>query len=249
VHLDIDIQKTLRSGKRTFTLQVRFQSDSQRVVIFGPSGSGKSLTLKAIAGLLRPDRGRIQVDGAVLFDAGKGIDLPPQARRVGYLFQDYALFPHLSARQNIAFGLTPGWFNPKRDAHAEAVDYWLDAFALRQVAHQRPGELSGGQRQRVALARALVTRPAALLLDEPFAALDSDLRDHLRGELDRVQRHLRIPLVLITHDRLDAEMFGERVVNMIDGAVVPGDASLAARMTAEYHGAFPDAPGPCALPG
>jgi molybdate transport system ATP-binding protein len=226
VYLDIDIRKTLRSGKRTFQLQVRFQSHSQRIVLFGPSGSGKSLTLKAIAGLVRPDHGHIRLDDTVLFDAGHGVNLTPQARRVGYLFQDYALFPHLNVRQNIAFGQARGWLNPGTDAHSDAVDYWLQAFDLRHLAHQLPVELSGGQRQRVALARALVAQPSALLLDEPFAALDPDLRVHLHGELDRLQQHLQIPMVLITHDRSDAEVFGDHIVRLRDGAVEPGDAPL-----------------------
>jgi len=214
---DLDIQKTLRSGKRSFHLDLRLQSDSGRVVILGPSGAGKSQTLRAIAGLLRPDSGRIAVGGAVLFDAAGGVDLKPQGRRMGYLFQDYALFPHLSVRQNIAFGETRGWRNPGRHTHSEAVERWLAAFHLEHLAHQLPGELSGGQRQRVALARALVAQPAALLLDEPFAALDPDLRIVLRAELDSLQRALALPMILISHDVADAEVFGDHVVRMRDG--------------------------------
>ena len=222
MQFDLDIQKTLRSGKRTFHLNLRLQSDSQRLVILGPSGAGKSQTLRAIAGLLRPDSGRIMVGGALLFDAQQRINLKPQARRMGYLFQDYALFPHLSVRQNIAFGETPGWRNPGRRAGSEAVERWLAAFHLEHLAHQLPGELSGGQRQRVALARALVAQPAALLLDEPFAALDPDLRIVLRGELDRLQRELALPMILISHDVADAEVFGDHVVRMQDGAIRHG---------------------------
>ncbi|WP_305822841.1 ATP-binding cassette domain-containing protein [Massilia brevitalea] len=223
MQFNLDIQKTLRSGKRSFHLDLRLQSDSQRLVILGPSGAGKSQALRAIAGLMRPDSGRIMVGGAVLFDASKHIDLQPQARRMGYLFQDYALFPHLSVRQNIAFGETPGWRNPGRQAGSEAVERWLAAFHLEHLAHQLPGELSGGQRQRVALARALVAQPAALLLDEPFAALDPDLRTVLRGELDALQRALGLPMILISHDVADAEVFGDHVVRMRDGAL---DAAL-----------------------
>jgi molybdate transport system ATP-binding protein len=235
MHFDIDIRKTLRSGNRTFQLSVRFQSDSERVVIFGPSGSGKSLTLKAMGGLIRPDFGHIRIGGVTLFDAEQGIDLPPQARGVGYLFQDYALFPHLNVRQNIAFGQARGWFNPRAEARSEAVDYWLEAFHLQQLAHQMPAELSGGQRQRVALARALVTQPSALLLDEPFAALDTHLRAVLHDELDRLQRHLRIPMVLITHDPADADIFGEHIVRLHEGAIAGDDLELEARLADEYH--------------
>jgi len=231
VHFDIDIRKTLRSGKRDFRLDLRLQSDSRRIVIFGPSGAGKSLALQAIAGLLRPDSGRIAVGGARLFDAARKIDLPPQARRMGYLFQDYALFPHLSVRQNIAFGQARGWRNPGRGVRSEAVERWLAAFHLAHLAHQLPAELSGGQRQRVALARALVAQPAALLLDEPFAALDPALRTGLRAELDRLQRELALPMILITHDLADAEVFGEQVLHLRDGRLGPDPILLAEEET------------------
>jgi len=226
MQFDLNIQKTLRSGKRSFHLDLRLQSDSRRLVILGPSGAGKSQALRAIAGLLRPDSGRIMVGGELLFDASRHIDLPPQARRMGYLFQDYALFPHLTVRQNIAFGEARGWRNPDRQAGSEAVQRWLAAFHLDHLAHQLPGELSGGQRQRVALARALVAQPAALLLDEPFAALDPDLRIVLRGELDALQRELGLPMILISHDVADAEVFGDHVVRMRDGALDAGAPAL-----------------------
>jgi molybdate transport system ATP-binding protein len=219
--LDLDIRKTLRSGKQAFQLDVRLSTDSQRIVIIGPSGAGKSLTLKAIAGLLRPDAGHIRLDDRILFDAARGIDLPPQKRELAYVFQDYALFPHLTVRQNIAFPLADGWFNPRRhDRHAQA-DYWCDAFQLGHVADQYPDELSGGQKQRTALARALVTHPRALLLDEPFAALDRELRALMRKELKELQQRLQVPMVLITHDPEDAEVFGDHVLDLRDGRLGP----------------------------
>jgi molybdate transport system ATP-binding protein len=217
MRLDVDIRKTLRSGHRTFALQARFCAQGERVVVVGPSGAGKSMLLKALAGLVRPDAGHVRIDGETLFDAAQGTHLPPQARNVAYLFQDYALFPHLNVRQNIAFGAHKGWRNPAA-AHASAdVDRWLDAFGLREVAHQHPHELSGGQRQRTALARALVAQPRALLLDEPFAALDTELRASMRAELDALQRSLRVPMVLITHDPEDVRVFGEQVLRMDAG--------------------------------
>lgn len=219
MQLDIDISKTLKSAKRSFQLQVRFQTDSQRLVILGPSGSGKSLLLKAIAGLMRPDQGHIRLDGTRLFDRKAKIDLPPQQRQMAYLFQDYALFPHLNVRQNIGFGLNRGLLNPRAALQHEAVDYWLDAFQLRPLADQLPEELSGGQRQRTALARALIAQPPALLLDEPFSALDSPLRIHMRRELDELQRRLQVPMLLITHDPEDAEVFGEQVLHLRDGII------------------------------
>ncbi|GHD75467.1 ATP-binding cassette domain-containing protein [Vogesella fluminis] len=214
---DIDIRKTLQAGSRSFALNLQLQSSSQRIVIYGPSGAGKSLTLKAVAGLLRPEHGHIRLNGRTLFDQRAGVNLAPQARQVGYLFQDYALFPHLDVRQNIAFGLSRGWLNPRTGVRHDAVEYWLRAFGLETMAHQLPDELSGGQRQRVALARAIVARPRALLLDEPFAALDLSLRHTMRRELSDLQQHLQIPIVLITHDPQDVEIFGDHVFQLRDG--------------------------------
>jgi molybdate transport system ATP-binding protein len=217
--LTVDIRKTLTSAERRFTLDVSFTTTSQRVVLFGPSGAGKSLTLQAIAGLLRPDEGTIALNGDALFDSARGIDQTPQTRKLAYLFQDYALFPHLNVRQNIAFGLHGGWMNPRRRvAHAE-LDYWLDALDLRSVAGNHPAQLSGGQKQRVALARALVAKPRLLLLDEPFSALDGPLRERMRRELSDLQTRLDIPTLLITHDPDDVAFFGDQVVQIYDGGV------------------------------
>jgi molybdate transport system ATP-binding protein len=177
---DVDIRKTVSSERRSFELRVQFHARARRTVIFGPSGAGKSLTLQAIAGLLQPDAGRIVFDNDVLFDRAANIDVPARRRNFGYLFQDYALFPKLNVRQNIAFALQSGLRNPSSQAGGEAVEQWLRAFELDEVASQRPNELSGGQRQRTALARALVHSPRALLLDEPFSALDPELRQRMR---------------------------------------------------------------------
>lgn len=217
--LNVDMRKTLESAERRFTLEVAFNASTQRVVLFGPSGAGKSLTLQAVAGLLRPDEGTIALHGQTLFDSSRGIDLKPQARHVAYLFQDYALFPHLNVRQNIGFGLQRGWLNPRARNRVAEVDYWLDALELRSVAGHYPAQLSGGQKQRVALARALVARPQLLLLDEPFSALDSHLRQRMRQELSELQTRLDIPMVLITHDPDDVAAFGDQVVQISDGRV------------------------------
>ncbi|MET3130262.1 molybdate transport system ATP-binding protein [Oxalobacteraceae bacterium GrIS 1.11] len=217
MQLDLDIHTTVRSSKRSFTLRVQCASDSRRIVIYGPSGAGKSLTLKAIAGLLTPERGHIRLQGRTLFDRAAGIDLAPQARNVAYLFQDYALFPHLTVRQNVGFGLARGWLNPRRSAREASVEHWLEVFDLRELAQQLPQDLSGGQRQRTALARALVAQPSALLLDEPFAALDPALRVAMRAELDQLQRRLAVPMILITHDMDDAAALGEHVLYLRDG--------------------------------
>lgn len=203
-----------------FALDLDLRTTARRLVIHGPSGAGKSLTLQAIAGLLRPDEGLVRVAGETLFDSTRHLDLPSRDRRLGYLFQDYALFPQLNVRQNIGFGLRRGWRNPARDAADERIARWLRLMELDGVAAQLPHQLSGGQRQRTALARALITEPRALLLDEPFAALDPALRERLRQELSELLERLQVPLLMITHDAEDLERFGEARVQLLGGRVV-----------------------------
>lgn len=217
--LDLDISKTMRSGQREFNLQLKYASSGNRLVILGPSGSGKSLLLQMIAGLLTPDSGYLKLAGRALFDQQQRINLTPQQRQVAFLFQNYALFPHLNVRQNIAFGLRRGLFNPRVNMHSERVDYWLDNFGLTAVQQQKPHQLSGGQRQRTALARALITEPRALLLDEPFSALDPDLRIHMRNELRELQERLAVPLILITHDVEDVKAFSDETLCLKDGRI------------------------------
>ena len=211
--------------RRSFELRVRFTTSARRTVIFGPSGAGKSLTLQALAGLLKPDTGRISFAGDVLFDAASGIDIPARRRGFGYLFQDYALFPRLNVRQNIAFGLWHGLRNPSAQVNDSAVDRWLRAFELVDVAAQHPEELSGGQRQRTALARALVHSPRALLLDEPFSALDPELRERMRAELDELLQRIDIPVLMITHDPQDLEWFGDAALYLRDGKLAEPPAA------------------------
>ncbi len=220
--LVVDIRKTYATPERQFALDVAFASNAQRIVLFGPSGAGKSLTLQAIAGLLTPEQGSISLNGEALFDSARGFDVPTQARRVAYLFQDYALFPHLNVRQNLAFGLRRGWRNPRANALPPEVAYWLRAFELEALAGHFPAQLSGGQKQRVALARALIAQPRILLLDEPFSALDVAMRQRMRRELADLQARLDIPMVLITHDPDDVAAFGDEVVRLHDGRVQPG---------------------------
>jgi len=217
---DVMLRKQLRHGAARFHIDVRFSSGARRVVLHGPSGSGKTQTLRLIAGIDRADEARVAVSGRVLCDSARRIALSPQQRRLGCVFQDYALFPHLSVRQNIAFATQRGWFNPPRRAAQEQVDRWIESFHLEAVAAHYPHQLSGGQRQRTALARALVAEPTALLLDEPFAALDKPLRERLRAELLALQTALDLPMLLITHDEDDVRALAQQVITLDAGRVV-----------------------------
>lgn len=217
--LELDIGKKLSSGRRSFSLDVDFTSEDQWTLLFGPSGSGKTMTLNTLAGLLTPDRGRISVEGEAWFDGEKRINRPVRKRRAGYLFQDYALFPHLSLEANVGFGLRPGipW-RFCRDLHGQVREF-LARFGLEGLGRSFPQDLSGGQRQRAALARALILRPRLLLLDEPFAALDPLLRRRLREELFRIIASFGVPVVMITHDPEDIRFFAQTLVVYENGGV------------------------------
>lgn len=217
---EVAIRRSLRHGASRFELDVTFASPRSRVVLFGPSGAGKTQTLRIVSGTAPADAGRVAVAGRVLQDSAVGIRLTPQARALGYVYQDYALFPHLTVLQNVAFARRSGWRNPRRDDSDPEVERWLSAFELEPVAGHFPHQISGGQRQRTALARALVTRPTALLLDEPFAALDKQLRAHLRAELAELQAQIGLPMLLITHDDDDVRALADDVVRLAHGRVV-----------------------------
>jgi len=225
---DIDVRRRFEYAGRRFDLQLRIASHARRLILFGPSGAGKSQTLKVIAGLTTADAGHVRLAGRTLWDHSARIDMPARDRRIGYVFQDYALFPHLTVAQNVGFGLLPGLRNPGRRATPPQVLRWLNAFGLSPLAHHYPEQLSGGQRQRTALARALVTEPHALLLDEPFAALDTLLRVRLRNELAEWLDRLAIPMMLITHDPADIDSLADEVVTLFDGRVSPAGGATAA---------------------
>lgn len=190
--LEVEIAKRLNG----FTLDVSFRADAPIAALIGPSGSGKSLTIRAVAGALRPDTGRIALDGEALFDSARRIDLPPQRRRVGYVPQHYGLFPHLDVVSNVAFGVADAGTMEARRKVGELIE----VTELAGLEGRRPRELSGGQQQRVALARALAVEPRILLLDEPFAALDATIRGALREDLRRLQLTLGFRALLVTHD-------------------------------------------------
>jgi molybdate transport system ATP-binding protein len=187
---------------RSFELEVSLALDST-VALVGPSGAGKSTVLNAIAGLVRPSGGAIRCGEETW--VGDGVFLPPERRSVGLVFQDYALFPHLTVRQNVEY------------ARRHAADEYLERFGIRHLEHARPGSLSGGERQRVALARALARDPAILLLDEPLAALDAHTRVEVRTELQQLLAGLEIPALLVTHDFEDAAALATHVGVLVDG--------------------------------
>ncbi|TQI68612.1 ATP-binding cassette domain-containing protein [Clostridium sp. KNHs216] len=208
--LQVDIQKEIGS----FSLRARFETDGEIMGILGESGCGKSMTLRCIAGIERPDRGRILLDGETLFDSGRGINLPPQKRRVGYLFQSYALFPNMTVRQNILCGLRNEKEKAKRD---EIYGQALVQLELSGLEDRRPTQLSGGQAQRAALARILVSRPRLLMLDEPFSALDSHLRVQLQMRMQGLLHELGGPVLLVTHSRDEAYHLCGRIGVMGNG--------------------------------
>ena len=192
----------LKKELRDFTLDAELTvEDGETLAMLGSNGAGKSTILRLLAGLMKPDEGRIELGGAVLSDTAKRIFRPAEERRVGYMFQNYALFPHMTARENISYGLLMQKV-PKQE-HAPRINELLETLGLSEVADEPVTKLSGGQRQRTALARALAPRPALLLLDEPLSALDSKTQERLRGTLAGVIRQEEIPCILVTHSVLD----------------------------------------------
>jgi molybdate transport system ATP-binding protein len=177
------------------------------------------LTLKCMAGITRPDSGRIAVGGRVLFDSAKRINIPARDRRLGYVFQDYALFPHLTVLENVGFAFKRGFRAGMQKDDIRRVMDTLGTLGIEDIAGALPGDISGGQKQRVAIARALILRPDAVLLDEPFSALDTMLRARLRDELKSLQARYGIPVVLITHDPADIDAFPGTVVNYSAGKI------------------------------
>ena len=211
--LHVDIRKRLGS----FTLDVRFSAENGITSLLGASGCGKSMTLKCIAGIEKPDEGRIELDGTVLFDSAQKINLPPQKRRVGYLFQNYALFPNMSVRQNILCGLNR---EKDRDAKERRLREMLRMMQLEGLEDRKPAQLSGGQQQRAALARILVNDPQILLLDEPFSALDGHLRDSLKVEMRDLLERFGREVLMVTHDRNEAYNMSREIAVMDNGRLL-----------------------------
>ena len=212
------IEFAARKTLRDITLDVETVFLPGVTVLSGPSGAGKSTLLRIVAGLERPDAGRVVLDGRVLQDGARG--LPAFRRDVAYLFQEYALFPHLDVTANVAFGLAAR--GVARAARNDRARVWLERLGIGTLATAMPRTLSGGERQRVALARALAWTPRALLLDEPFAALDDATRARVRDEVRATLATLEIPVVLVTHDEADVQAFSARIIRLERGRILSG---------------------------
>lgn len=208
----VDIEKKIGS----FSLNVKFEAENETLALLGSSGCGKSMTLKCIAGIEKPDRGRIIVDGITLFDSEKKINLSPQERRTGLMFQNYALFPNMTVLQNVQAGAKREK-NP--NTRKQMIQTTLDLFGLTEYQNRYPHQLSGGQQQRVALARILVSNPRILLLDEPFSALDSHLRFKLEQEVRQVLRRFGKTAILVSHDRDEVYRLSHRIAVMDEGCI------------------------------
>lgn len=209
------IEAEIKYQAGNFTLDVNIRSKAKRIGVLGASGAGKSMTLKMLAGIMRPDEGRITADGRVLFDSAQHIDVKAQSRRVGYLFQNYALFPSMTAAQNIAAGI------PKKQAdRAGIVSGLIRRFGLEGLENLYPPQLSGGQQQRVALARILAVSPDVILLDEPFSALDIHLRDQMNRELLMQLKDFPGTVFMVSHSRDEIYRFSEEIVIIDKGRVI-----------------------------
>ena len=211
---------------RDLRLDALFESRAPITAIMGPSGAGKTTLLKCIAGLVRPSRGRIVFDGEPLFDSDADVFTPPHRRQLALVFQSLALFPHLSVWENVAYGLRGGARHERRDR----AMMWLERARAGTLAERAPSTLSGGEAQRVALARALASEPRMLLLDEPFSALNQELRRELSEVLRGLVLETRVPVLLVTHDLADAQRMASRILLLDAGRVVSDDAAARAEV-------------------
>jgi len=213
--LTVSIKKRVNG----FSLDTTWEIGNELAVLFGCSGSGKSLTLQLIAGFTKPDQGMIRLNGKTLFDSSSSRNLAPQERSFGYVFQNLALFPHMTIRENILYG-AHGLSKSEREQRAGDM---INRFRLAGLEKKYPSEISGGQKQRVALARALIRKPEALLLDEPFSALDNPLRVEMQQFLKDLHRDLPIPIIFVTHDVLEAHVMANRIIVYVNGGVAQSD--------------------------
>lgn len=209
--LEVDVAHRL--GR--FSLQARFEAERGLTALFGRSGAGKTSLVNVIAGLLRPERGRVAVEGHTLVDTENGVFVPPHRRRIGYVFQEARLFPHLTVRHNLLYGR---WFTPRADRR-EKLDYVVDLLGLGSLTDRRPADLSGGEKQRVAVGRALLASPRVLLMDEPLAALDTPRKDEILPYIERLRDEVKIPIVYVSHAVAEVARLATTVVLLSDGHV------------------------------
>ena len=212
--MSLAVDVTHRFG--SFLLEASFVSDGRLTAFFGRSGSGKTSLINIIAGVVRPDRGRIVLDGTPLVDTDRGLFVPKYRRRVGYVFQEGRLFPHLTVRQNLLFGR---WFTPPRERHV-SLDQVLDLLDIGNLLDRRPGSLSGGEKQRVAIGRALLTSPRLLLMDEPLASLDDSRKDEILPFIERLRDEARVPIVYVSHSLPEVARLATTVVVFQDGRII-----------------------------
>jgi molybdate transport system ATP-binding protein len=217
----IDLQFDIGVEQGDFVLEIADRSQVEVLGLFGPSGGGKTTILEAISGLRRPARGQIVVGGTTLFESGSGVDVPPRFRRIGYVPQDGLLFPHMSVRGNLLYGIRQESTNdqPTRGQPVD-VNAVASMLEIESLLNRRIQGLSGGERQRVALGRALMTRPALLLMDEPLAAVDRARRERILPYLLRIRRELHVPLVYVTHDADELTQIADRVLVIVEGKIV-----------------------------
>ena len=230
--IDVVLQKSLHGAEGAFSLEVALEIPQQAVIaIMGPSGAGKTSLLKMMAGLMLPDKGKIAIDENIWFDADRKINRKPQERSVGYVFQEYALFPNMSMRENLLFAV--GKRGEKR-----IVDELMELMGLTTLQDRKPAHLSGGQQQRVALARAIVRRPQILLLDEPFAALDKPMRQRLQQDLKMLHEHYGTTTLLVSHDPVEVARLAHEVIVLGNGKVSKQGPPFEVLHNAEEDGAI-----------
>lgn len=206
-----------------FSVDVEYEFDKGVLVIQGESGAGKTTILNCISGLARPEEGKVSIEERVVFDSGTGIDITTRLRNIGYLFQNYALFPNMTVNQNITYGIKNKLEYKEKGNREELLmyaDYIMETFGIAHLKKKHPSQISGGEKQRVALSRAIVTKPSLLLLDEPFSALDQQTKEMVYQEFASFKKNFQIPTILITHDTKESEMFADNRILIKDGLII-----------------------------
>lgn len=223
------LQADFLTPLRLFDLEADIKVSNETIVLVGPSGSGKTTILKCLAGLKTPKQGTIRINNRIVYSKKDRINLPTRERKVGYVFQEYALFPHMTVKKNVMYGLS----KEKKKAKLHQVEEILKMMGILSLQDRYPSQISGGEKQRVALARALVTEPDIMLLDEPLSALDQDIRGELQQELKKLQKQWQIPFVVVTHDMHEAEILGDHILRIERGKLTALNKSFALSETGQ----------------